>query len=64
MLIHLWLHTLIIITHTASVGVVWASLEVEPVDPLMFEWGIASVRTVSDMVSQYSSDKHRPSFII
>ncbi|KAH9820194.1 fungal-specific transcription factor domain-containing protein [Melampsora americana] len=51
LLIHLWFHTLVIITHTATVGPAWSALDVGPVDPMMLEWSRGSVRTISDMLA-------------
>ncbi|EFP86484.2 uncharacterized protein PGTG_12440 [Puccinia graminis f. sp. tritici CRL 75-36-700-3] len=52
LLLHLWFHSLVIITHNPnSVGPGWSSLDVGPMDPLLLEISQGSVRTISDMIA-------------
>ncbi|KAI9614714.1 hypothetical protein H4Q26_009105 [Puccinia striiformis f. sp. tritici PST-130] len=52
LLLHLWFHSLVIITHNPnSVGPGWSSLDVGPIDPLLLEISQGSVRTISDMIA-------------
>ncbi|WAQ88385.1 hypothetical protein PtA15_9A512 [Puccinia triticina] len=52
LLLHLWFHSLVIITHNPnSVGPGWSSLDVGPMEPLLLEISQGSVRTISDMIA-------------
>ncbi|PLW49000.1 hypothetical protein PCASD_05065 [Puccinia coronata f. sp. avenae] len=52
LLLHLWFHSLVIITHNPnSVGSAWSSLDVGPTEPLLLEISQSSVRTISDMIA-------------